>query len=371
VNSSSNLIAIVPNLPPVIDGVGDYAMNIARQLRQDFDIQTHFIVGSPTWEGSSEIEGFTVSKVSSLSSDALIDALSDDRLRQMNNPSVLLQYVGYGYAKRGCPKWLIEGLRRWKSSHTAPKIVTMFHEVYYGSGFPWNSSFWLSSLQKKIVFQLVEISSQCITSNQYYVDLIKQISEQKLLNVVSVPVFSNVGEPTSILSLAERSKRIVVFGHRNARAQVYHECKAALKTICNQLNIEEIYDIGVPTNLNLSTINGIPIVEKGITEAREISKILQDSIAGFLSFPLPKYLAKSTVFSAYCAHGVIPCMNAFSPIPIDNMESGKHYWSYHQNMSPLTLEAGQEIASQAHSNYQTHNLSTQARIFATHLGVCK
>jgi len=46
-----NIIQIVPRLPPVIDGVGDYALNLARQLPKDFNIQTHFIVGSSTWKG--------------------------------------------------------------------------------------------------------------------------------------------------------------------------------------------------------------------------------------------------------------------------------------------------------------------------------
>jgi hypothetical protein len=36
---------IIPRLPPAIDGVGDYALSLARQLRHDYDIDTHFIIG--------------------------------------------------------------------------------------------------------------------------------------------------------------------------------------------------------------------------------------------------------------------------------------------------------------------------------------
>jgi hypothetical protein len=36
------IIAIVTNLPPAIDGVGDYALHLARQLRQDHNIYTCF-----------------------------------------------------------------------------------------------------------------------------------------------------------------------------------------------------------------------------------------------------------------------------------------------------------------------------------------
>jgi hypothetical protein len=36
---------IVPRLHPRIDGVGDYALSLARQLRHDYGIDTHFIIG--------------------------------------------------------------------------------------------------------------------------------------------------------------------------------------------------------------------------------------------------------------------------------------------------------------------------------------
>ena len=32
------ITAIVPRLPPAIDGVGDYTLNLARQLRKDFNM---------------------------------------------------------------------------------------------------------------------------------------------------------------------------------------------------------------------------------------------------------------------------------------------------------------------------------------------
>jgi len=49
-------------LPPEIDGVGDYALSLARQLRLDFGIEMHFIVCDPTWAGATEIEDFRLTK---------------------------------------------------------------------------------------------------------------------------------------------------------------------------------------------------------------------------------------------------------------------------------------------------------------------
>jgi hypothetical protein len=293
--NSSNVISIVPRLPPSIDGVGDYALNLARQLRKDFNIQTRFIVGNQNWSGNTEIEGFPISQVTDRSASTLLTLLSSDPLSP-----VLLHYVGYGYAQRGCPVWLVDGLQRWKDSYPHRSIVTMFHEVY-GSGSPWTSSFWLLPLQKNLVSRLLKYSHQCITSNQNYVDRLTYLCEANSNNIISMPVFSNVGEPASVFPLTDRTKRAVIFGHKNGRKQVYQECLSALETVCKLLNVEEIYDIGVPTGLVLSTIANARVIEKGITDSQEISEILQDSIVGFLNFPLPMYLAKSTIF----AHGCI------------------------------------------------------------------
>ncbi len=49
-NQPTKVYSIVPRLPPAIDDVGDYALNLARQLRKDFNVPTHFIVGNPTWQ---------------------------------------------------------------------------------------------------------------------------------------------------------------------------------------------------------------------------------------------------------------------------------------------------------------------------------
>jgi hypothetical protein len=92
------IFQIVPQLPPAIDGVGDYALNLASQLRCDHALETEFMVCDPTWQGESEIEGFPVHKLNSRSSTDLIA-----QLNQLQATTVLLHYVGYGYAKRGCP----------------------------------------------------------------------------------------------------------------------------------------------------------------------------------------------------------------------------------------------------------------------------
>ena len=355
------ILQIVPRLPPAIDGLGDYALNLARQLRQDFGVETHFLVGNPDWIGATETEGFPVIQLKQRSARTFLSQLP----RKVR--TILLHYVGYGYAKRGCPLWLVDGLRRWQSEHLQARLVTMFHEVY-ASGKFWTSAFWLSPLQRNLAARLARLSDACLTSKQRYADILSQLSQGKHPQIPTLPVFSNIGEPQQPPPLAERTRRIVVFGHKNSRSQVYQQCLPVLEQVCKMLEIREIYDIGVPTGLKLSPVNGVPIEEKGVTEAAVISEILLDSVGSFSNFPLPNNLAKSGVFAAYCCHRLIPIMTLSSAAPVDGLEAGKHYWAADFRTRQLCLEAGQIIADNAHAWYQTHNLSIQAKVFATIFG---
>jgi hypothetical protein len=357
----STVISIVPRLPPAIDGVGDYALNLARQLRQDFNIQTQFIVGNPEWKGELEIEGFPVSQVIDGNAKQLTALLECDR-----NSPVLLHYVGYGYAKRGCPVWLVDGLEHWKNLYPLRSLVTMFHELYASSYLPWQSSFWLSPLQKNLTTRLTKLCDRSITNTQGYAETLCKLAPNQKFASISLPVFSNIGELNHEIPLSQRTKRLVTFGHKNSRARIYQEYVTDLEQICQDFNIEEICDIGRPTGVALPNISNVSIVEKGFVESSQISKILNDSIIGFLIFPPPVQLAKSTIFAAYCAHGLIPCMVSGSAITINNLEMGKHYLSTSNPNSSykLSLKIGQEIADNAYDWYQTHSLAKQAKIFS-------
>jgi hypothetical protein len=350
------VISIVPRLPPSIDGVGDYALNLARQLRHDCNIQTSFIVGDASWDGATEIEGFPVRKIQSQSATALIAALNEN----LSSP-LLLHYVGYGYEKRGCPSWLVQGLQQWDRVDVSRSLVTMFHEIS-AFGPPWTSAFWLSSLQRNLAGKLATVSKSCITSKQSYAEILRQSSRREQIEIDCLPVFSNIGEPEFLCPLVQRTRKLVVFGNGKYRRQVYDRCLPSLHKICQLLEIQEIIDIGVPTGLDFTAISIVPILEQGILASSKISEIMQDAIAGFLDFPPPSYLAKSTIFAAYCAHGLIPCLADDSPISIDGLESGQHYWSDARHPE-LSLVRGQEIADLAHQWYQAHSLPTQAKSF--------
>jgi hypothetical protein len=357
------IIQFVPELPPAINGLGDYALNLARQLRQEFGKETHFVVGDPNWEGDRQIEGFPISVLSKRSGRAVLSLLIE---ACSSLTPVLLHYVGYGYARRGCPVWLVDGLERWHNADVNHSLVTMFHELY-AFGPPWASSFWLSPLQKNLAIRLARLSDRILTSRQDYAKSLHQLSRGKHGTIPTYPVFSNIGEPEQVLPLVQRKRRLVLFGHRNTRLLAYQQHLSALQQTCQTLEIEEVCDIGVPTGLKLPQLLDVPVVEMGVTQATEIRQVLLDAIAGFLSYPPPIYLAKSTIFAAYCAHQLIPILTSSSAVPVDGLHAGKHYWVADEQIEPLSLDAGEAIADNAYTWYQTHNLSVQAKIFASHI----
>jgi hypothetical protein len=362
VNYSSPVIAIVPRLPPAIDGVGDYAHCLAQQMRQDFGIQAHFIVCDPSWSGPSDLDGFPVSRLDRRSATDLYSML-----KQQSSVSILLHYVGYGYAKRGCPIWLANALDQWKARNSNARLVTMFHEAY-ASGPIWTSAFWLSSLQKHLATRLASLSDRCVTSTEIVTAILtSMVNPTTQADIITLPVFSTVGEPDHLKPLAERPRRLVVFGSRGVRKRVYEQAYAHLAATAKALEIDTIYDIGAPTGLDITQVEHIPVVSLGKCSAVEVSQHLQEALAGFLDYP-PRLLGKSTIFAAYAAHGLLPIVNApVESIQIDGLESGKHYWITTASADLLNPLAAAAIASNAYGWYKTHNLASQSRIIAPYL----
>jgi hypothetical protein len=215
--------------------------------------------------------------------------------------------------------------------------------------------------------RLTQLSDRCLTSKQYHADILYKLSQGKQTQIPTLPVFSNIGEPQQIPPLAKRERRLVVFGGRSNRLRVYSQSLAELELACKLLGIKEIWDIGLSTGLTLSKVNGVPIVEMGQQSAPEISNILLNSLAGFFDYPTD-FLAKSTIFAAYCAHGVLPISPQGHTMQVDGIVAGKHYWMPTQQTTSLKDVAEiQAIADNAYSWYQSHHLSAQATIFASYL----
>lgn len=351
------LTSIVPRLPPVIDGVGDYALSLARELRERFGINTRFIVGDPSWLEEGSVENFPVSKLINRTESRLQAILT-----QQQSATVLLHYGGYAYARRGCPDWLVEALTNWRAEREGRTLITHFHELY-ASGPPWTSSFWLSGRQKSLTGQLARSSDRCLTSLELYSETLEKMGAQ----AASLPVFSNIGEPReSPKPLCSRRRRLIVFGTPGRRLQVYKRSSGALNRICQELSIEEVWDIGGEMDLEPARFVDVPVVLCGKMPGREACEIFLDSIAGVIDYPVDM-LGKSSIFAAYCAHRMIPLVSAHDDIsPVDGLVSGVHLNLLHTG-DALSLSLGQPLADNAFDWYQGHGLAAHATRLATSL----
>lgn len=339
-NREARVVQIVPHLPPPVEGVGAYAMALADVLAKRFDVETRFLVGDPAWSGRI---GNGTRPVTARTAAGLFAELD-------NESTVLLHYVNYGYQRRGCPVWLVEGLARWRHGSAERRLIALFHEVW-ASGPPWRSSFWLWPLQRRLAAAVAGMSGGAITSLQRYGELLRPWMGGHGISVM--PVFSTVGEPETAGGLAERARRIVVFGGAGVRRRAYGDFLPALAKTAAKLAAEEICDVGPAIELP-AEVGGVPVRPMGLLPADAVSDLLLDSTAGFLAYP-PAFLPKSTIFAAYCAHGTVPVCAWDRHSQDGPLSAGRHYWT----------GSGDEeaIASAAREWYGGHSLNRQAESF--------
>jgi hypothetical protein len=351
----TTILSIVARLPPAIDGVGDYAYSIATALAAKHGISTQFIACDPlqpAQPGICELEPIQVQYRSSESLLASLDLCADF-------DTLLLHYVGYGYAKRGCPLWLVAALRQWRQAKSSRRLVTMFHEIYASSNRPWSSQFWTSSTQKKIATDLVNCSDLVMTNAQIYAETIAQLSPKHHGNIQVLSMFSTVGADVSV-PLAQRQPWLVTFGNTSHRQAIYTDSLEQLTAICQQLEISEIYDIGKNSAELVRAVPQVKVNAMGILAAPEISQILRMARVGFINYPLT-YIAKSTIFAAYASHKILP---VFDRSNIAHNQDGvifkQHYWSLQNPGDAIDLATAHTIANNAHQWYTARDLGQTA-----------
>jgi hypothetical protein len=285
---------------------------------------------------------------------ALLERLQADGEGARPAP-LLVHYANYGYARRGCPGWLVEGVEGWRAAG-GRRLVTLFHEVY-ATGPPWRSSFWLTPRQRRLARRLADASDAVVTTLPVYAELLAGCGHRGSVEVL--PVFSTVGEPAVVTPLAERLPRLVVFGGRGVRSRAYGGQLAALEASCRALDIEEVVDVGPSSATLPATVAGRPVTALGMLPAGEVSRHLAAARVGFLAYP-PAFLPKSTIFAAYCAHGLLPVC-AWSRPQRGAVAAGRHFWAPGCPAQPTDLAA---LAVNAKNWYNKHSLSFSSRFIA-------
>lgn len=364
------IIHIVPRLPPMIDGVGDFALLLSNQLKIKHKINSTFIVGDPLWKAEGDLKGCEIKKIELRTANSIFNQLIQ---YTFNSPKiVLLHFVNYGYEKRGCPFWLIDGLKKWKNEEPNSTLIIMFHETYAKGGYrPWTSVFYLWYFQKHLAKRLVDLGDILYTNEQQKSNILKTLSEKKNREIIVKPVFSTIGEPLTNPNLGNRKKILIIFGSRAIRTRVYKESVENLNKVCSVLQIEKIIDIGPRIDLSITNINLPKIEIKGTLDSKEISLLMLTSYAGYMYYD-PSILGRSTIFAAYASHGLVPVVD-FKKEYIktdDGLAANEHYldpnsYFINKNIDDMFF---QNIADNSSSWYHEHNLDKHAESYSHMIG---
>ena len=350
------LVQIVPRLPPVPSGVGDYAYLLAHELRASHGIDTLFLVCDRSWNGGNDIDGFRVEQIENGNSDDLERRISAIPA----SAPVMLHYVGYGYQKRGCPLWLVQGLEAWKQKHFNRRLLAMFHELY-AFGPPWRSSFWNSPLQRWITARLARLSDVCRSNYRLAAIELERLAPEQFGRIDVFPVFSNFGEPSKIEALQCRPPQGVICGTVLRNAKQTSARKRIFEKACRYLGIEKVVFFGASEAY--FEIPDIPTERKYVLSPSAASALLLESRIGILDYP-DHCLGKSGVFASYCAHGMLPVLVSSDGSAANEVRPGQHYLRTNDIDAPVSLSRQQSVASNACHWYGDHNLATTAASLA-------
>jgi len=348
---NNKLFVIVPDLPPSINGLGDYAYLLANKLKiNGFPLQIEFIVAGYQFNKFNIFNGFNVHALQMQTSKSLFQLLNN-----LNAKLVHLHYVGYGYAKRGAPIWLYLGLIKWRQQDENI-LITTFHELFANSKFPWTSSFWNQWVQKIICKKIYLASKAVFTSKESFKE--ELFSFNPFIDIYVLPVFSNFGEMNDYKEISLRDKGLIILGSSEKRLIVYEKYKNELNLICQKYSIDYIIDVG--PKFGKFPILNVPIIEYGVLNPNEISDLLKKNSFGIIAGHKSDQFAKSGVFAAYASHGIV--VFALDPNFCkieDGINLNKHFVTiYSQDIN------NEFISKSIYDWYSKHSLEKQCKSYA-------
>jgi hypothetical protein len=350
------LIQVVPwrGLEP--NGVANYSLALARALAARHGVKSVFLSATQSAQAMPMQDEWKTVFLPRRQAQCMADTLWS--LSAEPPVAVVLHFSGYGYQKRGVPLWLVEGLRIWARRARHVPLVTIFHELY-ASGRPWQSSFWLSPLQKHIARRILNLSSLAITPTDLYRKRLSRWRKDSAIKITAMPVFSSVGEPSYVPPSCTRGATAVVFGLAGVEDRFFGTYRSQTERIISALGIETIFDVGPRLSPMPRTLAGAFVISKGVLPERAVSELLLRTKFGFVAYPTD-FIAKSSRFAAYAAHGVVPIVFSEKQGAFDGLQPSQHF------LDGLRLDTGastQDLASiqrKLFTWYTSHSLTVQA-----------
>jgi Glycosyl transferase 4-like domain len=357
----STLIQVVPRRTAEPSGVADYALALARALRANRDANSVFLSGTPPADATPVEDGWETVCVPKREAPSLADTLQL-LSAESNARAVVLHFSGYGYEKRGVPVWLVQGLQIWRRRAGRVPLLTIFHELY-ATGRPWQRSFWVSPFQKNTARNILKLSSAAITPTDLYKKRLSEWRDGDATEITAMPVFSNMGEPGCGPAPCARTAAAVVFGLAGVEDYIFGIYRSEIERIISTLGIEKIFDVGPRLSAMPGTLAGVPVISKGVLPQGAVSELLQRARFGFVAYPLD-FVAKSGVFAAYAAHGVVPIVLSDKQGTFDGLQPARHFLDGLRLGTSAGAEDLTSIQHQLFTWYTSHSLKVQAEFLA-------
>ncbi len=315
---------IAPQLPPAIDGVGDYCWNLWRHWPDETRWQFLALHGvAATREHWHEVE------VGAFSANA--DSL-ERALETTERQTVVLHYVGYGFQPKGIPVWLPGALRRWREGRSSRRLVIMFHEMYARSS-PLRSPFWVGPFARRIIHKLVSISDAWVTSCERYRHQLTTDFNASPETGRVIPIGSNipVASDERVSRNATRSKlRVACFGLAKTRLWALERHWKLVREMNERRVLECVTLLGRQSGPEEEQAEKdfAQRIGSGVNWRRcfdfksdEISRELCEHDLGLVANE-PDILTKSGVFAALASHAVIPIVSTPRAVAFPKLVQG-------------------------------------------------
>ena len=354
------LIQIVPNLPPRIDGIGDYALQLARRLRDEHQGKISFLVCDPDWRGESAVDGFPARSVSRRSAPAFEQAVREAELGEGDAAPILLHFSPYGYQKRGCPYWLVAGLEALERASPG-RVNTAFHELNISSKRIWSSTFWVPGMQKHLLTRLAKIGGFHYTNTGEHQVKLERWSNRKIPLILN---FATLGERDVEPPFSSRRREIIIFGRADQRRWTYERGAKALIQLRRHLDAERIHDVGAPIpGHDCVSIDGCPVVRHGIMDSPQLSELMSSTLASFMYYPIP-LLTKSSVHALTCASGALSFVYDDAPVlrSCKGLITDVDFIPVRPSLPLPGPEMWESICSNVYANYQSHSSHATAQL---------
>ncbi len=350
------VLQILPKLSTEIGSASNYAFHLAKKLWQEYQIASHFLVCQSKDGFSIPETDFPVVLLPQKTSKSFVDQVSPTITH------IIVHYSGAAYAKgkMDAPFWLQEGLQAVVRSRQV-RVLLVFHDMPAAE---FQQMKWVNPIGGMVAYRIAKQADVAIALNVRLQAILKKWLQRE---VRCLPQSPYMGESPAVSPLRDRYRRAVVMGSHSHLHRYEQKCDILVQ-ICRQLGIQEVYDIGPSLQVQVANAPKFCWQHTGKMQPSEIGHILFNAWVGFFSHRTASNLEDSEIFTAYCAHGLVPI--SIDEITngtngIGSLQLGTHYLQVPIPTADTGEDNLQAIADRAHQWYCDRRWNQNVRFFAS------